>query len=296
MAEFSRKGRNRRILESIDTKKSTRQEVYNFYIRTRQQLMGNKFDVGTKLDRQSKKSEVVNEIDRLLKMQNDPNAIVDRYVNTYKSIMQNSTKSRRAFARAEDKIQTMQRQLLYDINTTKGLTQAFIDREDEEYVGGLMIYQDDPLYKDNYLRENGYKHKGMHVHTDSAGRKYYKEYTTFGTARRGPMAQDAIAYAVEQGWLKTEDYDDSQDMFSDLYAMAINDELYEIYEENYLKYATDDDKKIMGTSQYYDDFIAFLEDIEEWEISNNMQGISRSSTTYRKKLDDYIAKRREMNL
>lgn len=296
MAEFSRKGRNRRILESINTKKSTRQEVYDFYIRTRRQLMGNKFNVGTKLDRQSKKSDIVNEIDRLLKMQNNPNAIVDRYVNTYKGILKSRTKSRRSFALAEDKIQNMQRQLLYDLNTTKGLTQAFIDREDEEYVGGLMLYKDTPLYKANYLGADAYKHKSMHVHTDLEGKKYYKEYTMYGTARRGKMAQDAIAYAVEQGWLKTEEYDDSQDMFSDLYAMAMNDEMYELYEEIYLEYATDDDKKIMGTSQYYNDFIAFLEEIEEWEISNNMQGMSRSSITYRQKLKDYIAKRREMTL
>ena len=62
MAEFSRQARSKRILESIDTKKSSKKQVYDFYERWRKQY-GVK---GKGLDfRKSSKADLVRELYQL---------------------------------------------------------------------------------------------------------------------------------------------------------------------------------------------------------------------------------------
>ena len=69
MAEFSRKS-GRRILENIDTKKSSKLEVFEFYKRQHKQLKSKGGQVGKILEMKSvKKSDLVRELERLEQIQ-----------------------------------------------------------------------------------------------------------------------------------------------------------------------------------------------------------------------------------
>lgn len=193
MAEFSRRS-GKRILENIDTKKSSKQEVYDFYKRSRAQLMrrGDSVDPLLKVKEVSKK-DLVRAIEKL--QYTERSTYLER---EYTKITATATqKPPSEFARES---------LAFTQKLQRYFQHGELDLK--KFMGGRFVadYQQ--------------------IITDAEGRQK--------TVYRGKFAQEQVARWVDQGILAdTDDYLDSDDMWEDMENVEENNDLFNLFEDNF---------------------------------------------------------------
>lgn len=196
MAEFSRRS-GKRIIENIDTKKASKQEVFDFYKRSRAQLKnrGEKVEPLLKV-KDVKKADIIRELERLERAERESSLSreYDRMANKIEAITPKQAEQK--YSKFERRLQTLQERNLIDIKNVKH---------------GTL----DTRFKTEYKRE-------VNNHPETV------------TKYKGRFAHDLIAKWVDEGKIhNTEDYEDSDEIWEFMDETTENAEEYDFFSEMY---------------------------------------------------------------
>lgn len=250
MAEFSRKS-GRRVIENINTKKASKQEVFAFYKRQRAQLQrhGEKVDPLLKI-KNVKKSDIVSQLAKMEKMQLE-SSLGRRYQQTVKRMgAQTPSQAAKSILGFEKHIRELESKGKIDLKNILGGT---LD----------LNFAPEPEPKPEPSR--------------AGGKKQAIKY-------RGRLAHDLIANWVDDGLLDPETFDDSEEIWEYMSDTEEQAEDFNFFSDYY----SGTHKK--GTSKYYDSFKQFLQDIEIFEREMKKKGKAipaYPSAEYWQKLDEW---------
>lgn len=201
MAEFSRKSRSKRILESIDTKKSSKREVYDFYKRWRKQYgaKGKALDI-----KQASKADIIRELYQLEAHQHGElqNIDVKRFEQQYEKVKEQIKTPSKEAADALKKLQAKAAKLEKAGKIAKG--------------------------KANIFQETTEQPKPRHRTEQKTGRKqrtnrYYK----------GRFAHDFIKKMCDDGLIDTDDFEDSQEIWYAIDLLTLNSDEFDFFDDHY---------------------------------------------------------------
>ena len=259
MAEFSRKS-GRRVIENINTKKASKQEVFDFYKRQRAQLQrrGEKVDPLLKI-KNVKKSDIVSQLAKMEKMELE-SSLGRRYQQIVKRIgAQTPSKAAKTILEFEKHIRVLESKDKIDVKNILGgtldLNFAPEPEPEPEPLPDLPGFEPEP--------------------PRAGGKKQ---------VYRGRFAHDLIANWVDDDLLDTESFDDSEEIWEYMSDTEEQAEDFNFFSDYY----SGTNKK--GTSKYYDSFKQFLQDKEifEREIKKKGKAIpSYPSAEYWQKLDEW---------
>ena len=251
--EISRKS-GKRTIEWINTKKSSKQEVYDFYERFRNQLKGRGVSIlPPKLTSKAKKSEIVNELAMYEKwnessIEYSPANIMAKHKNLKEYVR----KPNHSIMNKERRITAFEN---------------FVDRavNSGKYdLSGTLTGIGRPSINDKYKQ------------TQSSGR----------THRKGSWAHDVIAQAIDDGMLPSglEGWD-SQDAYDYIIMMDYTpDDYLEIYNDYFNQYE-------INSPEYYDDITNFINAIEEYTFEHPLHE-GKMDTHYRNNLIEWLKNQR----
>lgn len=245
MAEFSRKS-GRRILENIDTKKSSKLEVFEFYKRQHKQLKSKGGQVGKILDMKSvKKSDIEKELERLEQVQEAVRAKqqekqLEKYTQKYeqtkkemeKMAVRDSVKEYKRFQKSLKAAATRG-----DINLESFLGGAFKDiaKKKKKKVKKEVVQPEIPKKKPS----GSLSPKG----------KLKKASSTF----RGRLAHDLVSKWVDDMLIDPDSFEDSDTIFAAMETVDENPTDYQFFKDYY----AGDEKE--GSQAYYEEFQGFLD-------------------------------------
>lgn len=229
MAEISRKS-GRRIIESIDTKKSSKQEVFDFYKRFRAQKKraGEKVPPMMKI-KDVKKADIVKQLEVWER------APYERKIEEkYKAFQETATAKAPAEAAKEYRkfmkdVQLLQKSKLIDIKSVLGgtLQTPFEEKPKPIPKGSAAAAAPAPVPVPKY---------------------------------KGRFAHDLIKKWVDAGLIdNTDDYDDSEEIWEFLADSTQKAEEYDFFKANY------QGEEKTGTNAYYEQFKEFLADAKNFE-------------------------------
>lgn len=236
MAEFSRQARSKRILESIDTKKSSKKQVFDFYERWRKQY-GVK---GKGLDfRKSSKADIVRELYQLesrqhVEIQQAPVKLFEKQYKKAKELpTQQALSALTKLQKKAEKLEKAGKITKQQANVFQATTQQPPPRKKSSSTG-----------KARSRRKN----------------TYYK----------GRFAHDYIKKMCDDALLDTEDFEDSQEIWYALGLVETNSEDFDFFADHY----AGNYKK--GSRDYYlgeGGFEDFLRACDEFERDLQQQGL-----------------------
>lgn len=263
MAEFSRKS-GRRVIENINTKKASKQEVFDFYKRQRAQLQrrGEKVDPLLKI-KNVKKSDIVSQLAKMEKIELE-SSLGRRYKQTVKRMgAQTPSQAAKSILGFEKHIRELESKGKIDVKNILGgtLDLNFAPEPEPEPLPDLPGFEPEP--------------------PRAGGKKQ---------VYRGRFAHDLIANWVDDGLLDTETFDDSEEIWEYMSDTEEQAEDFNFFSDYY----SGTNKK--GTSKYYDSFKQFLQDKEIFEKEMKKKGKAipaYPSAEYWQKLDEW---RQENNL
>ena len=238
MAEISRKS-GRRVIESIDTKKVSKQEVFDFYKRFRAQKKraGEKVPPMIKI-KDIKKADLVQQLEA---WEREP---YERKIEEKYKALQESLKAvapseaAKEYRKLQQEITLLEKSKLINIKNILN--------------GSLKNPFDDARPETPKER----KPTGIGTGADFNPRRY-----------KGRLAHDLIAKWVDDGLIdNTDDYEDSEPIWAFMEESTQKDEEYKFFQQNYEGTAK------VGTNAYYEDFKEFLQDSENFERAMRQQG------------------------
>lgn len=261
MAEFSRKS-GRRVIENINTKKASKQEVFDFYKRQRAQLKrrGEKVEPLLKI-KNVKKSEIVSQLAKMEKMELE-SSLGRRYQQTVKRMgAQTPSQAAKSILGFEKHIRELESKGKINVKNILGgtldLNFAQESEPEPEPLPDLPDLEPEP--------------------PRAGGKKQAIKY-------RGRLAHDLIANWVDDGLLDPETFDDSEEIWEYMSDTEEQAEDFDFFSDYY----SGTHKK--GTSKYYDSFKQFLQDKEIFEREMKKKGKAipaYPSAEYWQKLDEW---------
>lgn len=235
MAEISRKS-GRRVIESIDTKKSSKQEVFDFYKRFRAQKKraGESVPPMMKI-KDVKKADLVQQLEA---WEREP---YERKIEEkYKALQESLTavapsEAAKNYRKFQKDVELLQKSKLINIKNILGGTLATpFESKAPTAPAAPAAAAPQPVS--------------------------VKRYT-------GRFARDLIAKWVDDGLIdNTDDYEDSEPIWLFMAESTQKDEEYKFFQQNYEGAAK------VGTNAYYEDFKEFLQDSENFERAMRQQG------------------------
>lgn len=267
MAEFSRKS-GRRVIENINTKKASKQEVFDFYKRQRAQLQrrGEKVDPLLKI-KNVKKSDIVSQLAKMEKMELE-SSLGHRYQQTVKRMgAQTPSQAAKSILGFEKHIRELESKGKIDVKNILGgtldLNFAPEPEPEPEPLPDLPDFEPEP---------------------PRAGSKKQ--------VYRGRLAHDLIANWVDDSLLDPETFDDSEEIWEYMSDTEEQAEDFNFFSDYY----SGTHKK--GTGEYYDSFKKFLKDKENFEKEMKKKGKAipaYPSAEYWQKLDEWRQEQEENN-
>lgn len=196
MAEFTRKS-GRRNLESIDTRKASKQDVYAFYERTQKQLKQRGEKLKNKIDsKAATKADIVKaleqDINRLNQIERERSLMQDYEKIKKKILTMTGTQANEEFTKFESKLARMEKAGKIDL---------------KRFSGGSFYYK----YQTEEIDAEGMTKTTYH----------------------GRFAHDKVKAWIDEGLLDPEEYADSDDMFIDMDMVAQNDEKFDMFQRTY---------------------------------------------------------------
>lgn len=241
MAEISRKS-GKRIIESIDTKKASKQEVYDFYkrFRAQQKRSGQSVEPLIKL-KDARKADIVKHLERMEQVQFEA-----RIEQKYRKMQQE------IFTQTPGSLATSARLEQFEKNLRFQSQQGLIDIK--KLMGGTLEkpFEVTPEPEPEL--------------PSSFGGAPVRESLTV-TRYQGRIAHDLIASWVDSGLIdNTDDYDDSEEIWEFMAESTQKNEEYEFFGNFY------SGPNKVGTKKYYDDFKEFLQDCQNFERAMRNEG------------------------
>ena len=243
MAEISRKS-GRRIVESINTSKVSKQEVYDFYKRFRAQRKraGETVEPLMKL-KDVKKADIVRTLE---KWEREP---LERKAEAeYKKLQQQlkavtPSEAASTYGEFQKKLDFWRKNRMIDISNVMGgtLAQPFVETE-----------------------------KPTTTTTTAAAAVSAPAYQPITVTRyKGRYAHDLIAKWVDDGLIdNTDDYEDSEPIWEFMAETTQKAEDYQFFQDQY------EGENAVGTNAYYQEFKKFLEDIRKFEAEMSQKKIT----------------------
>lgn len=260
MAEFSRKS-GRRILESIDTRKASKQEVFAFYQRQRKQLKSKGGNVGAALKlKDIKKSDIVKELQALEEIQRNVRAAqkaekVKEFTAKYektKAEMQGKS----AFAGVE-------RYKQFQKSLKSAASRGDIDLK--TFIGGAFkdIQKKKPKERPTKQAEK----RQPEQRAAAAATSERKQLRSSSKSFRGRLAHDLVSKWVDDMLLDPESFDDSDTIWGAMELVDENPTDFQFFKDYY----SGEEKE--GTQSYYEEFQAFIDIKPEFEAAMAAEGI-----------------------
>lgn len=213
MAEFSRKSRSKHIIESIDTKKSSKREVYDFYKRWRKQygVKGKALDYKT-----ANKAAIIRELHQLEAMQHVEiqTSEVKGFERQYEKVKEQIKTPSKQAAEALKKLQAKAERLEKAGKIAKGKAKIFQETTE----------QPKPRHRTEQKQSRTQRQN-----------KYYK----------GRFAHDFIKKMCDDGLIDTDDFEDSQEVWYAIDLLTNNSDDFDFFADHY----TGDYEK--GSRDYY---------------------------------------------
>lgn len=238
MAEISRKS-GRRVLESIDTKKSSKQEVYAFYKRFRAQKKraGEKVPPMMKI-KDVKKADIVKQLE-VWERQPYEKKVEAKYRELQGALQavapSQAAKNYRKFMKD---VQLLQKSKLVDIKNILGGT---LETPFETAAPAMPKAAAAPA-------------------APAAPPVTIQKY-------KGRFAHDLIAKWVDDGLIdNTDDYEDSEPIWAFMAETTQKAKEYEFFQNNY------EGMNAVGTNAYYEEFKEFLADCSTFESQMRIKG------------------------
>ena len=253
MAEFSRKS-GRRILENIDTKKSSKLEVFEFYKRQHKQLKGKGGQVGKILDMKSaKKSDLVRELERLEQIQEVVRE--QQQVKQTAKYAQKFEQTKAAMEKAsvrEAKQQYQQFQKSLKAAASRG------DIDLKTFIGGAFKDITKKKKKEKVTVQEVPRPKFQAGGTSKGTRGTLKKAsTTF----KGRLAQTLVSKWVDDMLMDPDSFEDSDTIFAAMETVDENPTDFQFFKDYY------DGEEKEGTQAYYEEFQGLLDIIPKFENS-----------------------------
>ena len=255
MAEFSRRS-GRRILESIDTRKANKQEVFDFYQRQRKQLKSKGGQVGKALKLGDvKKSDLVQELEKLEQIQINVRAAqkaektkyyTEKYEETKKA-MRDDERSKGIFGGIAIYKQ-------FEKSLKSAAARGDIDLK--TFIGGA--FKDIGKKKTKEEKEKAKRHKKQQAEPEQPKRKNYEESSRSPLRKpsrsfRGRLAHDLVSKWVDDALIDTDYFDDSDAIWAAMETIEENPTDFNLFEQNY----AGEERK--GSQAYYEEFQYFLD-------------------------------------
>lgn len=237
MAEISRKS-GRRFIESIDTKKSSKQEVYDFYKRFRAQKKRKGEAVPPMMKiKDVKKADIVKQLE-VWERQPFERKVEEKYKKMQEGLLavapSEAAKSYRKFL---TDVRLLQKSKLIDIKNV---------------MGGTL--------------ETPFEEKPPAAPKAAAAAAPAPQPVNV-TRYKGRFAHDLIAKWVDDGLIdNTDDYEDSEPIWQFMAETTQKAKEYEFFQRTY------DGEAKTGTNAYYEDFKEFLQDCENFERAMREKG------------------------
>lgn len=255
MAEFSRKS-GRRILENIDTKKSSKLEVFEFYKRQHKQLKGKGGQVGKILDMKSvKKSDLVRELERLEQIQE-----VVREQQQEKQTAKYTQKFEQTKAAMEKASVREAKQQYQQFQKSLKAAASRGDIDLKTFIGGA--------FKDITKKKKKEKVTVPEVSrpTFQAGGTSKGFLKKASTTFKGRLAQTLVSKWVDDMLLDPDSFEDSDTIFAAMETVDENPTDYQFFKDYY----AGDEKE--GSQSYYEEFQGFLDIMPNFEASLASRG------------------------
>lgn len=230
MAEISRKS-GRRIIESIDTKKSSKQEVYDFYKRFRAQKKRKGEAVPPMMKiKDVKKADIVKQLE-VWERQPYERKVEENYKKLQQGMLAVApSEAAKSYRKFQKDLQLLQKSKLIDIKNILGGTLA-------------TPFEEKPPAAPKAAAAAAPAPQPVNV-----------------TRYKGRFAHDLIAKWVDDGLIdNTDDYEDSEPIWQFMAETTQKAKEYEFFQSNY------EGENLTGTNAYYDDFKEFLQDCENFE-------------------------------
>lgn len=254
MAEFSRRA-GRRILESIDTRKASKQEVYEFYQRQRKQLKSKGGQVGKALKLgEVKKSELVKELEKLEAVQSSVRAAqkeeqTERYTSKYEQTKREM--ERASVWEAKKQYEKFQKSL-----------KAAASRGDinlNTFIGGA--FKEITSKKKTQKAMKDYEERASRAEAAQRRTESRKGLKRASSVFKGRLAHDLVSKWVDDMLLDPDTFDDSESIWAAMEVVDENPTDFNFFKENY----TGEEKE--GSQAYYEEFQEFLDIIPEFEAA-----------------------------
>lgn len=254
MAEFSRRA-GRRILESIDTRKASKQEVYEFYQRQRKQLKSKGGQVGKALKLgEVKKSELVKELEKLESVQSSVRAAqkeeqTKRYTSKYEQTKREM--ERASVWEAKKQYEKFQKSL-----------KAAASRGDinlKTFIGGA--FKEITSKKKSQKAMKDYEERASRAEAPQRRAESRKGLKRSSSVFKGRLAHDLVSKWVDDMLLDPDTFDDSESIWAAMETVDENPTDFNFFKENY----TGEEKE--GSQAYYEEFQEFLDDIPKFEAA-----------------------------
>ena len=255
MAEFSRKARSKRILENIDTARSSKAEVYQFYQKWRKQY-------GLKdkaLSSSAKKSEIVRELYKLEAYQSGKikQRPVELFEEQYKKIKQQQPSNQTQ--QQLEKLQTKADKLLKAGKISKAAANVFQTSQEQPKA----------------------RHKEQSKRTQRAN-TYYK----------GRYAHDYIKKMIDDSIINdSDDFEDSQEIWYTLDLIKQNSEDLDFFKKHYSGENKEGSRDFYLGQDGFEDFLQNCQEFEDYLISKGKQIPAKYSDKYWKALKKYLAEK-----
>lgn len=254
MAEFSRRA-GRRILESIDTRKASKQEVYEFYQRQRKQLKSKGGQVGKALKLgEVKKSELVKELEKLEAVQSSVRAA------------QKVEKAKAYTQKYEQTKQEMQGKGVFggvarykQFEKTLKAAAARGDIDLKTFVGGA--FKDIGKKKAKEKKPKPEEPKTEQKRTQSYEEPSRSPLRKASRSFRGRLAHDLVSKWVDDMLVDPDSFDDSDSIWAAMETIEENPTDFNFFKENY----TGEEKE--GSQAFYEEFQYFLDIMPKFEAA-----------------------------
>lgn len=234
MAEFTRKSKSRQNLQSINTARASKQEVYDFYKKWKQQY-GIK---GKGLSKAASKADLVKELEKIEQIQHET--------------IQAATKARTEKAISKQYEQIKKKELA---STPGSAFEEFqkLNRKVEQLKKIGRIDKDTTFFK-----KTTEKAKPRKKSSQSRARRKQRRNVYY----KGKFAHDYIKKMCDDGLIDTEDFEDSREIWYTIDLIKTNSREFDFFEQYY----SGSYKK--GSRDYYlgkYGFEAFLLNCEQFE-------------------------------
>ena len=254
MAEFTQRAKNKRILRSIDTKKSSTKEVYEFYRKWKKQA-GLK---GAALPKNAKKADIIRELHHLeahqhASLQAASKAATEKKIKTEFETIRAAA---RKVENAADQQRFMQRAEKFNKKLESLQKSGKIGREFKPFSATTEEAKPRKKHPDITSTSRAPKQKRNNI--------YYK----------GSVAHDYIKKMCDDGLLDTDDFDDSKEIWQAIDDIEENPQDYQFFLDNY------SGKHKKGSREFYYEFLDTLQMFEKFEedMKNNKQPIPEPYT------------------